>query len=126
MWGSVPIFLSESVAITVNDLSTATNWYQEKLALQLAKTKREDDSGLPFVDLHYGQADTFITLVKDPSRKSAADSRPILFTKNLKKAHEWLVDRGVGVEPIASDSGGNQLFYFHDLDGNRMEVCLET
>jgi hypothetical protein len=112
MWGSVPIFLSDSVAIAIDDLSIATNWYKEKLALQLAKTKREDDSGLPLVDLHYGQADTFITLVEDASRKSAAGSRPILFTKNIKKANDWLTHRGVAVEPITSDSGGKPVFLF--------------
>ena len=125
MWGAFPLFLADSAAITVSDLSIATSWYKEKLALQLAKTKREDDSGLPFVDLHYPQADTCLTLLEDSSRNAATDSHPILFTKNLKKAHDWLFNRGVAVEPMTSDSGGNQLFYFQDLDENRIEVCVE-
>jgi hypothetical protein len=44
MWGALPLFLADSAAITVSDLSIATSWYKEKLALQLAKAKREDDS----------------------------------------------------------------------------------
>ena len=95
MWGALPLFLADSAAITVSDLSIATSWYKEKLALQLAKTKREDDSGLPFVDLRYPQADTWLTLVEDSSRNAATDSHPILFRKNLKKAHDWLINRGV-------------------------------
>jgi hypothetical protein len=112
MWGAFPLFLADSAAINVSDLSIATSWYKEKLALHLAKTKREDDSGLPFVDLRYPQADTCLTLVENSSRNAATGSHPILFTKNLKKAHNWLINRGVAVEPMTSDSGGNQLFYF--------------
>jgi predicted enzyme related to lactoylglutathione lyase len=49
----------------------------------------------------------------------------VLFAKNLEKTQQWLVSRGVLVEPITCDAGGNHLFHFHDLEGNAIEVCVE-
>jgi hypothetical protein len=57
-------------------------------------------------------------------RKQKTD-RVIFFAKNLEKAHEWLAGRGVAVEPTTTDSGGNRLFRFQDLEGNTIEVCVE-
>ena len=64
--------------------------------------------------------------IPQPRRYDAFYARPMLFAPNLQKAHDWLANRGIAVGPITSDSGGNQLFQFDDLDGNSIEVCKAT
>ena len=50
----------------------------------------------------------------------------VIFTaENPQKTMAWMKDREITVEPITSDSGGNQFFHFLDLDGNRIEVGRE-
>jgi hypothetical protein len=49
----------------------------------------------------------------------------IFFAKKLENASQWLAERGVPVEPIVSDSSGNRHFRFLELDGNKIEVCIE-
>ena len=56
---------------------------------------------------------------------SAEKRHVIFFAKNLEKAHQWLAERGVAVELPTTDSGGNRLFRFRDLEGNAIEVCVE-
>jgi hypothetical protein len=51
---------------------------------------------------------------------------PIMFARKLADAHEHLSSRGVDVGPIQSDSGGNQFFWFRDLEGSELEVCQES
>ena len=91
------------------------DWYADKLGFREAHDRKEDDSGRPFADLHIGNADTFVSLVELPPGASVVDQHVIFFAKNLEKAHRWLAARGVLVEPITSDLGGNRLFRFHDL-----------
>ena len=125
MWGRPPFFIGNNYAIDVRNLADSRNWYAEKLGFREAHDRKEDDSGRPFADLHIGNDDTFVSLVELPSGASAEDRHVIFFAKNLEKAHQWLAARGVLVEPITSDSGGNRLFRFHDLEGNPIEVCVE-
>ena len=125
MWGSPPFVIPDGYAVDVRNLAAARAWYKEKLSLRDSKTKREEDSGRPFADLCISSDDLCISLVELGSGKSAEYQHVILFAKNLEKARQWLVERGVAVEPITADSGGNRLFRFLDLDGNAIEVCVE-
>jgi hypothetical protein len=131
MWGK-PFYIADNFAVEVRNLGAARSWYKEKLDLRDARPGREDDSGRPFADLQLSEG-VFLTLVEAepssaiprPRQLGAFDSRPILFARNLQKAHDWMANRGIAVGPITTDSGGNQLFQFKDLDGNSIEVCKE-
>jgi len=125
MWGSPPFSMADNCAIDVRNLPAARQWYKDKLGLREAKQDREDDSGRPFVDLHASSTDTFLTLVESPPGATAESNHVILFAKNLDKMHQWLKSRGVAVDQPTTDSGGNRLFNFHDLEGNKIEVCVE-
>jgi catechol 2,3-dioxygenase-like lactoylglutathione lyase family enzyme len=125
MWGKPPFSIPDNYAIDVHDLGDARQWYKEKLGLRETKTNREEDSGRPFVDLHIYNDESFLSLVELPSGATAEHAHVIFYARRLEKAHEWLAGRGVFVEPITSDSGGNRLFRFHDLEGNKIEVCIE-
>jgi catechol 2,3-dioxygenase-like lactoylglutathione lyase family enzyme len=125
MWGSPPFTIAGDGVIDVRNLSAAHQWYKDKLGLREAKQNREDDSGRPFVDLHASSTDTFLTLIELPPGATAEKNHVILFTKNLDKTHQWLQSRGVAVEQPTTDSGGNPLFNFHDLEGNKIEISVE-
>lgn len=125
MWGKPPFFIADGCAIDVQNLAAARDWYKEKLGLREAHDREEDDSGRPFVDLHISDNDACVTLVESEPGGKKESSHVIFFTRNLEKAHQWLAGRGVSVEPLMSDSGGNRLFLFRDLEQNAIEVCVE-
>jgi catechol 2,3-dioxygenase-like lactoylglutathione lyase family enzyme len=120
-----PPFRIGSYGIDVRNLAASRDWYKEKLCLHEDYDRKEDDSGRPFVDLKIGDDNSCVSLVELPPNASAKDQHIIFFTKNLEKAHRWLAERGVLVEPITADSGRNHLFRFRDLEGNIIEVCVE-
>lgn len=124
MWGKPPFSIPDNYGIDARNLAAVRDWYKEKLGLHEAHDGREEDSGRPFVDLCISE-DTFISLVELPPGASAENRHVVFFAKNLEKAHQWLEGRGVLVEPITVDSGGNRLFCFQDLEGNKIEVCVE-
>lgn len=125
MWSKPPFSISDNCSIDVRNLAAVREWYKEKLGLREAGNHREDDSGRPFADLHASHDDMFLSLVELEPGASAENRHIIFFAKNLEKAHEWLAARGVPVEPATADSGGNRFFRFQDLEGNRIEVCIE-
>jgi catechol 2,3-dioxygenase-like lactoylglutathione lyase family enzyme len=125
MWGKPPFTIADNCAVDVRNLGTACEWYKEKLGLDEAHNDREDDSGRPFTDLSISNDDTFLSLVELELGTSIEKRHVIFFAKNLEKAHQWLAARGVAVEPTTTDSGGNRLSRFQDLEGNTIEVCVE-
>jgi len=124
MWGKHPFWISDNCVIEVRNLGAARDWYKKTFGLREASGEREDDSGRPFVDLRVSNDDTALTLV-ERAASPAQSEHVIFFAKNLQKAREWLTERGVTVEAITTDSGGNRLFRFQDLEGNAIEVCVE-
>jgi catechol 2,3-dioxygenase-like lactoylglutathione lyase family enzyme len=125
MWDKPPFSIPDNYAIDARNLAGLREWYKNKLGLREANTDREDDSGRPFTDLRSSNGDTFLSLVELPTSATAEKSHVIFYAKHLEKTHKWLEDRGVFVEPIITDSGGNRLFRFHDLEDNTIEVCAE-
>jgi len=125
VWRKPPFSIPDNYAIDVRNLAASRDWYKEKLGLTEVDNDREEDSGRPFTDLHISSSDAFLSLVELPSGGSPENRHCVFFAKNLKKAQQWLAERGVLVEPITTDSGGNRLFRFQDLEGNTIEVCVE-
>jgi hypothetical protein len=52
------------------------------------------------------------------------DSHPLLFSSNLKKAHEYLQAKNTAPGPIR-DGGGTQFFELRDPEVNVIEICKE-
>ena len=69
--------------------------------------------------------DTSLTLLEREAAASTQREHLIFFAKNLQKTRQGLIERGVTVEAVASDSGGNRFFRFQDLEGKAIEVCVE-
>jgi catechol 2,3-dioxygenase-like lactoylglutathione lyase family enzyme len=125
MFGRPPFVIADNCAVDVRSLAAARAWYRDKLGFAEVKTDREDDSGRPFADLSDSKSEPFLTIVEMAPGASATKEHVIFYAGNLEKTHKWMSERGVTVEPITADSGGNRLFRFLDLDGNAIEVCVE-
>ena len=125
MFGKPPFVIPDNYAVDVRNLAAARAWYREKLGLSESKTDREEDSGRAFVDMCISKNDSLLSLVEWSSGASAEKQHVIFYAGNLEKTHKWMAERGVAVEPITTDSGGNRLFRFLDLDANAIEVCVE-
>jgi len=125
MFGKPPFVIADNCAVDVRNLAAARAWYKDKLGLNEMKTDREDDSGRPFADLSASKSEPCLTIVELAPGASAGKEHVIFYSGNLEKTHKWMVERGVAVEPITADSGGNRFFRFRDLDGNAIEVCVE-
>jgi catechol 2,3-dioxygenase-like lactoylglutathione lyase family enzyme len=125
MWGKPPFSIADNCAIDVRNLAASREWYKKTLEFREAPVEREEDSGRPFVDLRLGNDGTFISLVELKPGACPESGHVIFYAKNLEKAQQWLAEREVFVEPITADSGGNRFFRFQDLEGNKIEVCIE-
>jgi catechol 2,3-dioxygenase-like lactoylglutathione lyase family enzyme len=124
-WAKPPFSIPDNSSIDARNLTALRDWYKEKLGLRDVYDEREDDSGRPFADLHIANSEASLSLIELPVGATTENGHVIFFAKNLEKAHRWLTKRGVLVEPITTDSGGNRLFRFRDLEGNAIEVCVE-
>jgi catechol 2,3-dioxygenase-like lactoylglutathione lyase family enzyme len=125
MFGKPSFTIPDECAIDVRNLSAARAWYMDKLGLTETKTDRDDDSGRPFADLSLSRSGPFLSILELSPGAAPEKSHVIFYAGNLEKCHKWMTERGVQVEPMTSDSGGNRLFRFRDLDGNAIEVCVE-
>jgi catechol 2,3-dioxygenase-like lactoylglutathione lyase family enzyme len=124
MWGGKNFYFGDNVSVGVRNLDSAIVWYQEKLGLRLTPLKSEDfEAFLSFSK----DDDVGLALVAIPpgETKANVDGHPILFSKKIESAHAEFAARGISVEPIQTDSGGNRFFRFRDLEGNQIEVCRE-
>ncbi|HTZ49346.1 MAG TPA: hypothetical protein VMH20_17280 [Verrucomicrobiae bacterium] len=112
------------VVVDVRDVAAAQRWYSEKLGLPYSSPDVEEAS----LELGYS-ADSivvyFVEISGSECSKKSPGKPPIMFARKLADAHQHLSSRGVDVDPIQSDSGGNQFCRFRDLEGNELEVCQE-
>ena len=124
MRGAGSFYFGDSIAVGVRDLNRAIAWYQEKLGLKLTPIKCEEFDALPAFDKKE-EIGVARVLIPPGERKANVEGHAIPFTKKIEKAQEKFEARGISVEPIQSDSGGNGFFRFQDLDGNTIELCVE-
>jgi len=116
------------ITIGVKDMERAVGWYSENLGLSVWARRSDCNEvhlGYPTADKRAMIPLVVLVPIPDGRTEAAVGRHPILFTKKIEKRHGEFASRGVYVEPIQSDSGGNRFFRFQDLDGNLIEVCVE-
>jgi hypothetical protein len=124
-WRKKLISNSDGSAVDVVDLDAARLWYAEKLGFSYSSTENENAD----VVLGYSDQEVLVYLcrVVDAKRPNLrAGHPPMLFAKKVDSAREVLITRGVDVDAMQRDSGGNQFFRFRDLEGNEIEVSQDT
>jgi len=114
------------ITVGVKDMQRAVAWYRDLFGLDSWRNSR-DEVVLGYTDAWTKSIITLVILVQIPEgRSNAAVARhPVLFTKSLKRVFDGLVSRGTVAGPIQKDSGGNHFFQLQDLEGNKIEICLE-
>jgi catechol 2,3-dioxygenase-like lactoylglutathione lyase family enzyme len=110
----------DTIVLKVSDISTAKEWYTEKLGLT---TIHEDEDGFLLVMNTYGPTSLTMLQHDDDTRLLPISAPCLIFkTGNASYARQALKDRGVTVGELFSDDT-NACFTFKDPDGNTFEVC---
>jgi len=112
------------VALDVDDVAATQRWYSDKLGLHYSSNPVEEAG----MGVGYSP-DAIVIYLSKATGSRRSDTRqerpPIMFSRRLNNAHEFLSSRNVEVGPIQKDSGGNRFFRFRDLEGNELEVCQD-
>lgn len=107
--------------IGVRDLPSATKWYTEKLGLRTVQIELDEPEGC--VALGFDKRECAIVL--GPIDRAANELIPLLYTRNIQKAHEFLAGRGISVSEIQQDRQGTHFFEMRDIEGNAIEISEE-
>ena len=103
----------------VRDLDAAIAWYRQTFKL-IQGDLFDIDEGDALLQSRSGK---FKVALGRPS--SVPVDRAMLATRNAQKAREWLMGRGVNVDPIQTDRQGRRYFEIRDLENNVIEVFEE-
>lgn len=104
----------DTVHIQVKNLKKAQHWYGEVLELE-----QVFDSG-KYLVFKIGVGETTLTIQEGEVRSSSV--KPILFSDALEETRLKLLEKNVKAGEIEVDEDVTY-FEFHDMDGNRFEVC---
>jgi hypothetical protein len=127
---SVAQFWTDSIALCCSNVEAAKKWWIESFECKQVKLPIDWDDPLPSdVALRLPGHDSPTILLSSwseakPAGYERANARQILFCRNLKKAHEYLLGRSVIAGP-AQEGGGTEFFEVRDAEGNVIEICRE-
>jgi catechol 2,3-dioxygenase-like lactoylglutathione lyase family enzyme len=114
-----------SMYLPVHNLEAASAWYRDTLGFFDALPDEDDEPGATVALVLVREGGVLTLRVIDPQKPgtdAAEPSVPTLYARNINKAREWLVSRGVAASPMQRDRQHTQYFEFRDLDGNLLEV----
>ena len=120
------------VVLAVHDPETSAKFYVDKLGMELVNYYSDPDHGLEMAFLSFGATHHDIALIKvsqDAPVGNPGFSHTALVIdggeKELAQMYRQLKDRGVHVE-LTADHGLSRSLYFHDPEGNRLEIYYDT
>jgi len=106
----------DTVFFPVRNLDAAIGWYSKHLGLTL----RWKAEGYACFDL----AETPLTLVEKGSAFTpVTDASFNFYAADIDSVYATLKAAGITVDDEIAAPPGVRFFGFHDLDGNRLEVC---
>ena len=124
------LFYTDSLSLCCTNVQLEKQWWIATFDCKETKVPADWDCPLPSdlaLKLPGGDEPT-ILLSNTAEIQSAGyerpNDRPLVFCTNLKKAHEYLHDRGAAAGPI-QNGGGTQFFEVRDPEGNTIEICQE-
>jgi len=116
------LYIADSAYIGVQDVSSATSWYMEKLGLQRVVVFSEEEG---CVSLAFSKRDTVAIILGPSVDPNDVRDSPMLYTTNIEKARALLISRGVRAGPIEVDRQGTHYFSMRDVEGNDIEITEE-
>lgn len=119
------LFWTDSIVLSYSDVSAAKQWWTAAFDCKEVAVPPDWDEPLPSdVALRFPGDEAPAVLLSSRSEGRAPSEHPIVFTGNVKKAHEHLRRRGVATAAI-HEEGGTALFEIRDPEGNVIEICTE-
>ncbi len=116
------------IAIGVNDMPKAKEFYEDKLGLNVTTDYRQDDNHW-WVSLSLPEGGVTVTLTTFHPNAQPGTMTLWLGSSNLSAAHKTLDDKGVKVSEIQDDlhgpGSGVKWFNFMDPDGNLIHLEQE-
>ena len=104
----------------------AATWYRETFGLRRFKNSQDGEIWLgSSEERHSPTPDVAIVPMRSEDDWKSLPGHPIIFTRNIEKAHAWFSARISGTGSIQNDSGANAFFTFRDPEGDQIEVCRE-
>lgn len=113
------------LAIGVNDMPKAKEFYADKLGMKVATDYRQDDDHW-WVALTLPEGGIGVTLTTFHDNATPGVMTLWFATSDLNSAHKELKDKGVEVSEIGDDlhgpGSGVKWFNFKDLEGNLIHI----
>ena len=126
MWFGRPFYFGDSMSVGARNPDAAAEWYQSTFGLRRFKNSEGNEVWLGYSDeRHSPNPEVAVVPILSEEDWKRLPGHPIIFTKNVTKAHAWFSERVPGTGPVQTDSGGNTFFTFRDPEGNEIEVCRE-
>lgn len=120
----------DHVAVNTNDMEATLQFYCGILGMKLARTSRTGDGRRHYnVEIGGGNAFAFFDGADRPGAETAQYlnhfALPVATEAEFDEAYQSLKDHGVEVTDIIKREYG-QTFYFHDPNGIRLQIELQT
>jgi catechol 2,3-dioxygenase-like lactoylglutathione lyase family enzyme len=116
------------LAIVVNDMPKAKEFYADKLGMKVAKDYRQDDDHW-WVSVAPTSSGTSITLTTLKEDKQPGTITLWLATSDIAAAHKGLSGKGIKLADIKDDlygpGSGVKWFSVNDPDGNLIHIVEE-
>jgi hypothetical protein len=115
------LHVGDSVVLAFSNVAAAKQWWIQMFDCKPAKMP-DVALALPGVD-----EPAILLSVRREAEQAGLDwsnDHPIVFCYELKRAHEYLRERGASPSPIR-DGGGTEFFEILDTEGNLIEICNE-
>ena len=126
----MPMFWTDSLAVSCKNVELTKRWWIDSFDCKPTTVPADWDCPLPSnVALKLPGHDRPTILLNDSAEVRAAgyeraNDHPIIFCRNVSKAHDHLRRRGVAAGPI-QQTGGTEFFEIHDPEGTTIEICEE-
>ena len=120
----------DHVAVNTNDLEATLQFYCGILGMRLARTSRTPDGRRHYnVEIGGGNAFAFFDGADRPAEGAPQYlnhfALPVATEQEFEEAYQRLQDHGVEVTGIIEREYG-KTFYFHDPNGIRLQIELQT
>jgi catechol-2,3-dioxygenase len=120
------------VVLAVREPKVSAQFYVDKLGMELVNYYSNPEHGLEMAFLSFGTNHHDIALIKVPQDQPVGNSgfshTALVIDggeKELAQLYRQLTERGVQVE-LTADHGLSKSIYFHDPEGNRLEIYCDT
>ena len=110
------------ITYNVRNKDAALKWYEDVLGIKQIP-KMVDSDNLYWLQLPSG---AMVHLIENPEAPSVPSHHTAFEVDDIQAARESLNARGIETTEIQTRNDGQRAFYFHDLDGNRLEICTKS